>query len=235
MKTTTQMLFKVSALVALGFLASCGTSKATNSTNNGSTTLNSVVEVDPSVPLASCNQVNKASLFKINLANVVSSSGILSDQYIKLKFLSVASSINQSGYNIRLYKWRVINNTTQLDSTPLQVYSYSLDTLQATSTANRGIYTNTINSSTGYMVNLRDDLSNPYQALKVVAYEADGTLIDQADVLIPQFLASPIDYKLNPDRSQRVSLLRSLHPLNSTDVSNWSATKIQDSFDQYCF
>lgn len=232
---TTSGLVKVSALIAMAFLASCGTSKATNTTNTTTTDLSSVVDVAASVPLASCNQLSKPNFLTMNIANLTGSNGQVSAQYVKLRFLNVSSALTPSGYNLRFYKWRVINNKTQLDSTPLQVYSYSLDTLQATSTVASGIYASQISDQKGYMVNLRDDSNNQYQVIKVVAYKSDGVMIDQANVLIPQFLASPLDYKLNPDGSTRVDLLRDLHPLNSTDVSGWSATQIQDSFEQYCF
>jgi hypothetical protein len=85
------------------------------------------------------------------------------------------------------------------------------------------------------MVKLNDDLKNPYQVLKVVAYKSDGTVISNANVLIPQFLASPEDYKLNADGTTRADLLQQLHPLYGSDVSAWSFSQMQQAFDQYCF
>jgi hypothetical protein len=53
--------------------------------------------------------------------------------------------------------------------------------------------------------------------------------------LIPQFLASPEDYKYNSNGTMRAELLQQLHPLYGQDVSGWSFSQIQESFDQYCF
>jgi hypothetical protein len=214
-------------------LSACGTSKS--SATSETTESASRVEVDSAKPLASCNQMSKPALMTMNIANIIGSDGKANQDWVKIKFGSIDASINSSGYYLRLYKWRVINNSVQLDSVALSLYSYSLSSGQATSTATTGIYTNQINSQTGYMVKLNDDLSNPYQVLKIVAYKSDGTVIDHVNVLIPQFLASPADYKLNPDGTARADLLQQLHPLYGTDVTGWSFSQMQQVFDQYCF
>jgi predicted small secreted protein len=230
MKTKT--LIKISVLISALVLSACGTSK---STATGTTESASRVEVDSAKPLASCNQMSKAGLMTMNIANVIGSDGKANQDWVKIKFTSVDASISSTGYFLRLYKWRVINNSVQLDSVPLSVYAYSLSSGQATSNPSTGIYTNSINSQTGFMVKLNDDLANPYQVIKVVAYKSDGTVIDNQNVLIPQFFASPADYKLNSDGTVRADLLQQLHPLYGQDVTGWSFSQMQQVFDQYCF
>jgi hypothetical protein len=234
MKTNTQTLMKITALAALAFLTACGTSKATD-TSIQVTDSGSRVEVESTKPVASCNQFSRSNFLTINIANVLNSQNQADEQWVKIKFSNVANAINQPAYHIQIYKWRVINNSTQIDSTPLQVTSFSLASGQLTSTANSGIYVNQIDSQNGYMVKLNDDTTNPYQVMKVVAYKADGTIIDQANFLIPQFLANPEDYKLNPNGTPRADLLQKMHPLYGNDVTGWSFSQMQESFDQYCF
>lgn len=231
MKTNT--LIKIAVLISALVLSACGTSKSASSTQ--STEQASRVEVDSSKPLASCNQLAKAGLMTMNIANIVDSDGKANQEWVKIKFGSIDSTVSQQGYYIRAYKWRVINNAVQLDSVPLSMYSYSLSSGLATSTPTTGLYANQITAETGYMVKLNDDLSSPYQVLKVVAYKSDGTLIDHANVLIPQFLANPNDYTYNSNGTVRADLLQQLHPLFGLDVTGWSFSQIQESFDQYCF
>ncbi len=226
---TLNNLIKIAAVISIALLTSCGTSKSTT----GEAELSSVVEVDSSKPLASCNRLNDSN-FSMNIANVISN-GVVNPQFVKLKFQYLSSDVTQTGYSLRFYKWRVINNATQLDSVPLEFYSYNVANGQTISTGMNGEFTTNVTTQVGYFVNLKDDTTNPYQVLKVVAYKTDGTVAAQSNVLIPQFLGNPNDYKLNPDGSNRASLLQGLHPLKSTDVSSWSASQIQQNFDQYCF
>lgn len=228
----TQTLIKVTALISMLVLSACGTSKSANS---GSVELESRVEVSSDKPLASCNQLSKAGLMTMNIANIMNSDGKANEEFVKVKFGSIDSAHNKPGYYLKFFKWRVINNAVQLDSTPLAAYSYDLSTGSATSNPVTGVYISSITATTGLMLKLNDDLNNPYQVLKVVAYQSDGTMIDHVNVLIPQFLANPEDYKLNKNGTPRADLLQQLHPLYGQDVSGWSFSQIQESFDQYCF
>ncbi|MGZ3691166.1 MAG: hypothetical protein ACXVAX_06670 [Pseudobdellovibrio sp.] len=227
---TLNNLIKIAAVISIAILTSCGTSKS----NVGTADQASVVQVDSSKPLASCNKLNNSN-FSMNIANAMDSSNQVDPQFVKIKFTYLSSDITQTGYSIRFYKWRVINNATQMDSNPLQFYSYNLSSGQTTSAQMSAEFATNVTTATAYYVNLNDDTTNPYQVLKVVAYKTDGTVAASADVLIPQFLANPNDYKLNPDGSNRASLLQGLHPLHNTDVSSWSSSQIQANFDQYCF
>ena len=228
---TTQNLIKIIAILSIALLTSCGTSKSNNS---GSTEMSSRVEVDSSKPLASCSQLNDANL-NLNIANAIDSNGQANEQWIKVKFNYLSSELTQAGYHYKFYKWRVINNSVQLDQNPLEFYAYNLSNGQSLSTGMTGDFLTNINTRVGYFINLKDDVQNPYQVLKVVAYKTDGTIAAQANVLIPQFLANPNDYKLNPDGTQRADLLESMHPLKNTDISSWNSNQIQQYFDQYCF
>lgn len=228
----TQTLIKVTVLISMLILSACGTSKSSNS---GTIESESRVEVSSEKPLASCNQLSKAGLMTMNIANIIDADGKANQEYVKVKFGSVDSAHNKPGYYLKFYKWRVINNAVQLDSAPLAAYSYNLSTGSPSSVPTTGVYISSMNAETGYMLKLNDDLKNPYQVIKVVAYMSDGTMIDHVNVLIPQFLASPEDYKYNSNGTMRADLLQQLHPLYGQDVSGWSFSQIQESFDQYCF
>jgi hypothetical protein len=228
----TQTLIKVSVLISMLVLSACGTSK---STNTGAVELESRVEVSSEKPLASCNQLNKTGLMTMNIANIMDSNGKANQDWVKVKFPMIDSAHNKPGYYLKFYKWRVLNNAVQLDNVPLAAYAYDLSTGSPTTTATTGVYISSITNQTGLMLKLNDDLNNPYQVLKVVAYQSDGTMIDHVNVLIPQFLASPEDYKFNANGTARADLLQQLHPLYGQDVTGWTFTQLQESFDQYCF
>lgn len=228
----TQTLIKVTVLMSMLVLSACGTSKSASSQP---TELQSRVEVSSEKPLASCNQLAKAGLMTMNIANILNSDGKANEDWVKIKFGSIDSAHNKPGYYMKFYKWRVLNNAVQLDSVPLSTYSYSLSSGSATSTPSTGVYISQVNSETGYMIKLNDDLTNPYQVLKVVVYQSDGVVVDHANVLIPQFLANPEDYKFNTNGTTRAELLQQLHPLFGQDVSGWNFSQIQEAFDQYCF
>lgn len=228
---TTTNLIKIATVISIAVLTSCGTSKSNNA---GTSELSSRVEVDSSKPLASCNQLSDAN-FNLNVANAIDSNGQVNEQWIKVKFNYLSSDITQTGYHYKFYKWRVINNTTQLDQNPLEFYAYNLSNGQTVSTGMTGDFLTNVNTQVGYFINLKDDTQNPYQVLKVVAYKSDGSVAAQANVLIPQFLANPNDYKLNPDGTPRADILENMHPLKNTDISTWTSSQIQQNFDQYCF
>lgn len=222
------LMLKITALLALALLSSCGTSKSTPVEQS------SVVAVVPNKPLASCHRLNDAN-YTMNIANVVNNDNSISSDWMKVKFSYLSADVTQTGYSLRFYKWRVINGASQLDSNPLEFTAYSLANGQSTSNPMTAIFANQINTTTGFYIRLNDDLNAPYQVLKVVAYKTDGTVAAQSNVLIPQFLANPTDYATNADGSGRAQLLQQLHPLYGQNVSTWSHQKLSDTFQQYCF
>ena len=85
---TLNNLFKIAAVISIALLTSCGTSKSTNSDSN--VQLSSVVTVDASKPLASCNKLNNSN-FSMNIENVKDSNGQVNPQFVKIKFQFVSS------------------------------------------------------------------------------------------------------------------------------------------------
>jgi hypothetical protein len=232
MKESTQILVRTIIYISTTALfTACGTSKSDVS---GSTEQSSRVEVESSKPLASCNRTDTNS-FSLNVASVKGSDGKADLNWIKLKFNFLSSEVTQTGYYIRFFKWRVINNSTQLDQFPLEFNSYSLQNGVTNSYAMNGVFTNQINKQNGYYLNLKDDEANPYQVLKVVIYKNDGTIAAQGNILIPQFLANPSDYRLNSNGSPRAQLLQDMHPLKSKNLTGWNSNQIQEAVDQHCF
>lgn len=230
MKTLNLTIKTIIGLSALVVLSSCGTSKSTINTTEEA----SRVEVSGGKPLASCNRSDNSN-FSLNIANVIDPDGRANLNWIKIKFNFLSADMTQNGYHIKFYKWRVINNSTQLDPIPLEFNSYSLSNNTTNSNTMNGVFTSQINSQNGFFINLKDDVQVPYQVLKTVIYKTDGTIAAQGNVLIPQFLANPEDYKLNPDGTARAQLLQSMHLLYDRDISTWSTSQIQQYFDQHCF
>lgn len=226
-RTQKTLIFTL-AFLAVGFLTSCSTKKSDELASPAA------VNISSQKAMASCNRLTDSN-FSFSLAVVSDGSGQVNYDWLKVKFRYLSSNITQSGYTLRFYKWRMNGSVAQLDSTPLPFAAYNTSTGQTSSNQMTAIFATQVSSQNGFYVQLNDDAQNPYQALKVVAYKSDGTVLAQADALIPQFAASPLDYKFNTDGSIRASNLQQMHPLATTDVSQWSAAQIEQHFSQYCF
>lgn len=230
MKALNFKIKTILAVTALAALSSCGTSKSTVNTVEQS----SRVEVSAGKPLASCNRADNSN-FSLSIANVIDPDGRANLNWVKLKFNFLSTDMTQTGYHVKFYKWRVVNNATQLDPVPLEFNTYTMSNGTTNSNTMSGMFTTDFNSQVGLYLNLKDDVQTPYQVLKTVIYKTDGTIAAQGNVLIPQLLANPEDYKLNPDGSPRNQLLQNMHLLYGRDVSTWSTSQIQQYFDQHCF
>ena len=225
-----QLLTIAVSILAVAFLTSCGAKKSADAIDNSS-----IVAGVAAQNLANCNRSVSSNL-ALNLANVLeASTGQISPDWIKLKFSFLSTDVTQTGYYIRFFKWRVIGNTAQLDSSPLEFSAYKLSNGQTSSETMNSVFASQVSQQYGFYIRLNDDAQYPYQVLKVVVYKTDGTVLTQSDVLIPQFLTSPIDYKVNSDGSPRAENLQKLHPLYTTDTSAWSTAQLKQNFDQHCF
>lgn len=225
-----QILTIAISIIAVAFLTSCGAKKSADAIDNSS-----VVAGVASASLANCNRSVSANL-AMNLANVLeASTGQINPDWIKLKFNFLSTEVTQTGYYIRFFKWRVIGNSAQLDSNPLEFSAYKLSNGTTASETMTSVFSTQVSQQFGFYIRLNDDAQYPYQVLKVVVYKTDGTVLTQSDVLIPQFLTSPIEYKLNSDGTARAENLQKLHPLYTTDTTGWTTAQLKQNFDQYCF
>jgi hypothetical protein len=230
MKASQKFLTLSLAVLAVGFLTSCANKKSSDTTQSA----NVVLDATTSKTLASCSHATDSN-FSLNISTVLNNSGQIDANWIKVKFQYLNANLTQTGYTLRFFKWRVIGGAAQLDSAPLSVTTYNISTGQTSSGAATGVLANSVTLNSGFYIQLNDDMNNPYQVLKVVAYKSDGSVLAQTDLLIPQFLASPADYKYNADGSARVTNLQQLHPLYGTDTSAWSQSQLASQFQQYCF
>ena len=231
MLTTKKSIGLLLCLAAITLLTSCGKTKSNDEVVTSSA---SISNISAQNGLASCNQLANSN-FNFNISTVTDSTGQVNPNWIKINFRFLASSVTQSGYTLKFFKWRMLGATAQLDSTPLTIAAYNLATGQSSSNTQSNLTAAQVTRQLGYYLQLNDDAQNPYQALKIVAYKADGSVLAQSDVLIPQFAASPNDYKVNDDGTQRASNLIALHPLAATDVSTWTTAQFQQNFSKYCF
>lgn len=226
----TQLLTLAVSIIAITLLTSCGAKKSADAIDNSSVVTTSAAQM-----LASCNRAVTKDL-GFNLANVLeATTGQINPDWIKIKFNFLSTDVTQTGNNIKFFKWRVIGSTAQLDANPLEFSAYKLSNGQTASETMTGVLATQVSNQYGFYIRLNDDSQYPYQVLKVVVYKSDGTVLAQSDVLIPQFLTSPVEYKLNADGTARAENLQKLHPLYATDVSAWSAAQLKQNFDQYCF
>lgn len=229
MNTNQKLLTVVLSFLAIGFLTSCSTKK----TEQTASPLNAL-NITSQSAMASCNRLDNSN-FSFDVGAVIDNNEQVNSNWLKVKFRYLSSDVTQQGYVLRFFKWRMNGSTAQLDSNPLSVSSYNLSTGQTLTNPSTGLFATQVTSQKGYYIQLNDDSQFPYQALKMVAYKSDGTVLAQADVLIPQFAANPNDYKLTPEGSPRPSNLQQMHPLNSTDVSQWTQSQLLQHFNQYCF
>lgn len=223
MKSTLKFVILFNALY---LLSSCGTSK--------SGTTSSVSSMSSQKVLASCSQ-SANSLLSLKLSAAAYANGSINPGYVKIKFNSISSTVQQSGYRLILYKWKVSNNQVVYDNSPLGISVYDLSTKAVTAYAESEKQTSSLSTSVGYLVDL-NDTSNSYQVLKLVVVNSTGTeVITQLNMLIPQFAAVPSQYSYNTDGSVRAQNLQDLHPLKNIDTSTWSSTNFQQYFANYCF
>lgn len=225
-----QVLTLTLSLIALFFLTSCGPTKSNQALENSS-----LATLPPPQPLANCNNVNTTSL-NFSLASVIeATTGQVNMDWIKLKFNFLSVDLTQTNYTLKFFKWRIINNSAQLDPNPLVFTVFTLATGKSSSEVRSSLPATQVSKLNGFHIRLNDDPQYPYQVLKVVIYKNDGSIAKESDILIPQFLASPLDYKLNRDGSPRAENLLKLHPLNTVDIANWSQAQLVQTFDQHCF
>ena len=225
-----QILTIAVSIIAVAFLTSCGAKKSADAIDSSSQVLGVAAE-----KLANCNRSVSANL-GLNIATVLeASTGKINQDWIKLKFSFLSTDVTQTGYSIRFFKWRIVGSSAQLDASPLEFSAYKLSNGQTASETMNSIFASQVNQQFGFYIRLNDDAQYPYQVLKVVVYKTDGSVLTQSDMLIPQFLSSPIEYRLNLDGSVRADNLQKLHPLYTTDVSNWSPAQFKQNFDQHCF
>ncbi|MEQ1722354.1 MAG: hypothetical protein ABL930_04205 [Pseudobdellovibrio sp.] len=230
MKAQQAILTITLSVIAVSFLTSCGTKKS-----NETTPASNSLVINSQQALASCNRVTNTNMTLHSATVVDSSTGQISQDWIKTKFSFLSADATKTGYYLKFFKWRVVGSTAQLDPTPLQFAAYLISSGQTASETMDSVLITQITSQYGFYIRLNDDSQHPYQVLKAVVYKTDGTIAAQSDILIPQFSASPIDYKLNADGTTRADNLQKLHPLYGTDVSAWSAAQIKQNVDQYCF
>lgn len=217
----------VTVLAVLAILSSCGTKKtgaiSTDNTYNFSSTANNT--------LASCNKATDTN-GSFSLATVKNQINQVDPNWLKLKFNMLSSAVTSTATSIRLFKWKVVNGQAYLDQTPVVVYTYDLSTGMTNSSAQQTIAVSFVKSNVGYYVGINDAQA---QVIKVVAYGADGKIVWQKDALIPQFSASPADYRTAADGSVRSLSLTNLHPLAQTQTSGWSEYQYTNYFQALCF
>lgn len=230
MKAQQVILTITLSLIAVTFLTSCGTQKSTTETVTGSNALT----IDSQKQLASCNRSVSTNL-TFNLATVLDANSQINPDWIKTKFSFLSADITKTGYTLKFFKWRIVGSNAQLDSNPLEFAAYLIANGQTASETMTSVYTTQINSQYGFYIRLNDDAQYPYQVLKAVVYKTDGTIATQSDILIPQFSASPIDYKTNADGTVRAENLQKLHPLYGTDVTGLTTAQMKQATDQHCF
>lgn len=217
-------------VLALSFLTSCSSSKSNQIAENSSR-----ADINTLQALANCNSFNSTDT-NFNLAAVIEkTTGEINLDWIKFKINFLSLDMTQTGLVIKFFKWRILNNKAELDANPLAFTTYSLSSGQTNSETLYSFPANKINKQNAFYIRLNDDPVNPYQVFKFVVYKADGSIAHQSDVLIPQFSASPVDYKTTANGTARSENLLKLHPLYSTDVSSWSQLELIKNYDQYCF
>lgn len=215
----------VLTLTFLALLTACGNTKS-QSTN----TTNSSIALATTSTLAYYNKSADTN-FSFNTSVVTDANGNVSTEYIKMKFNFLNANITKAGNVLRFFKWRVSGSQAVLDSTPLNVATYTFSSGQTNSSLASSIDANQFNGTYGLYIQLNDP-SAVYQVIKVVAYDSSNTVIATLNTLIPAFAANPTAYSYNTDGTQRAAILQQLHPLYGQTTTDAAAIA---NFETYRF
>ena len=210
-------------LSALYFFTGCGVkSTAVRELNSN--------DFSSSEVRAECNEFSATGTrLSGKIKSYTDNAGNTAEDIHQIKFSDVSQNFeNDSKYAIRFFRWKAFGTTSELDSEPLE-FRLEVDNGFGTYTPATGYMTHldkndiqSVGSSFGIqdtevsailrkirVVVFGTDFS--YQALKVVLYN-EGSVVGDADLLIPVFDANPAAYA-----STHADVLNQLHPFYGMD------------------
>jgi hypothetical protein len=222
------LIQKLTALILMAYLlTACSQSKSSNTiSSNG-------INITSQSVLANCTKSVNSNI-SVSLATIKDQVSQVDPLWIKLKFNVVNSSLTKSGMTIRFFRMKGALNDAVLDSVALQSQTYNMSTGQPSSNLSPVVNPSQINSNSGFFIYL-NDAQGQYQILKIAFYDTDGKVIENFNILIPEFLANPSEYTVNSDGSARSQYLQELHPLNGVATTGWSNDTFNQFFQQFCF
>lgn len=221
---------KVGALLLVSYFAtSCTTSKSNNISDSQSTG----ITINGQAVLAKCTKAVD-SMLSLSISTITDQLGQVDPLWVKVRFNTISPELTKSGVTMRFYRMKGVGNEAVLDSTSLQSQTYNMSTGQPNANLTQIVNAPTISTSSAFFVYVNDAQSQ-YQILKVAFFDSTGKTIENINILIPEFLASPTEYKTNSDGTARSQYLQELHPLNSTTTTGWSSETFNNFFQQYCF
>ncbi len=218
-------------LTAMIAFTSCGNSKSADTNQNTQTASSQTMNAQK--PLASCTKSLNTDM-SMNTNAVVSSSGQVDMNWIKIKFNFLSAAAVTSGNTVRFFKWKVSGTQSSLDETALGAQFFDLASGQPTANINNITSVSDINTSRGLYIQLNDP-TGAYQVIKAVIYNSNGQIVAQLNSLIPQFAQRSTDYALNSDGTARAQILTAMHPLASVATTGWSQTDYANYFQNFCF
>ncbi len=222
--------FKIGALLLVSYFAtSCSSSKS----NNNSASNSSGITIGGQAVLAKCTKAVDTKL-SLSIATITDQLGQVDPLWVKVRFNTLSPELIKSGITMRFYRMKGVGNDAVLDNTSLQSQTYTMSTGHPNANLVQVVNPQTISTSSGFFVYVNDPQSQ-YQILKVAFFDSTGKTIENFNILIPEFLANPADYKTNTDGTTRSQYLQELHPLNATATTGWSSETFNNFFQQYCF
>jgi hypothetical protein len=251
MKSIQQNTLKICLIIlALGFLAACGSSKTSD---DGFGSANSSSTTTPSNAVqAICSQdVSNYSDLKVRLMQYKDQYNQTRSDLVRLQFKIAPSAWQTNNLDMLVYRWSSSpDNSLNMDTTPLyyqfekkvpsgfqlisqnsyQIFNFT--EIQQMGAA-RGISATSPQdffNTASLLVNLRDS-TNAFQVLRVV-FRQNGTVVESTDLLIPTFQANPTIY--NADTRHSVSL-QALHPLKDKAGQNWPDASWDSMAQSFCF
>jgi hypothetical protein len=218
-------------LATIATLSSCGNSKSAGNNQNAITAAS--IAMNSQKPLTNCTKSMNSDI-SMNANAVLSSSGQVDMNWVKIKFNYLSAAATASGNTIRFFKWKVTGSQSFLDQTALSTQFYDLSSGQPTTNLNNITNASDITGARGLYVQLNDP-TGAYQVIKAVVYNSDGQIVAQLNSLIPQFASRTTDYALNSDGTPRAQILTSMHPLAATVTTAWTQTDYANYFQNFCF
>ena len=224
-----KLTLKIGLLALVSYFATSCSSSKSNNTNSTSTG----VTINGKAVLATCSKAVDSKL-SLSVATFADQVGNTDPLWIKVKFNTISPELTKAGVTMRFYRMKSAGNDANLDNTSLQSQTYNVSTSQPNSNLTQTVSAQVINTASAFYVYVNDPQSL-YQILKVAFFDSSGKTIENFNILIPEFLANPVEYQLNADSTARSQYLQDLHPLKSTTTTGWSSETFNNFFQQFCF
>lgn len=247
-------------IIALGSMVGCGSSKTGDGFGSAdeSSTDQTQINVPAGTAMAACSEdVEGLSDLKVRLMVYQDSYGKVRPDYVRLQINKAPSGWQSGNWDLYIYRWTAASDgNTSIDSTPLQyqwerkvgsgfslmastwyqVFNWA-EVVQMVDYVKESAQVDLPKDSPQAFANVASllvglkDTTNSYQVLRLV-FKNGNTVMKEANVLIPTFIANPEKYNADP---RHPPILQTLHPLKSRLGQTWTEANYLEFARSFCF